>query len=240
MDACAVSRRCCSWSSLATVVATFARRIPVPAPSLLVVAGVAVAPHPGHAGDRGHAGGGQPGRPAAAAVRRRARSCPGASCARSGGRSPSSRSGWCCLAAAAVGACTVWTTALPASLAFVLGAVLASTDPVAVAALGRRLSLPPRLQTLVQAESLFNDATSLILFRVSLGVAVAGGAIAWGHAVGRVRAARRGRRGDRGGRRGRGRADPPPHRGPGAGERDRPGHAVRWPTSWPSSCTPPA
>jgi hypothetical protein len=41
----------------------------------------------------------------------------------------------------------------PASvgLVFVLGAVLASTDPVAVAALGRRLSLPSR----VQAESPF-------------------------------------------------------------------------------------
>src|SRR6185369_12478804 len=82
--------------------------------------------------------------------------------------------------AAAVGAVAVWLTALPASLAFVLGAVLASTDPVAVAALGRRLSLPPRLQTLVQGESLFNDATSLILFRISLGFAV-GAAIGWGH-----------------------------------------------------------
>src|SRR4051794_28317139 len=82
--------------------------------------------------------------------------------------------------AAAVGAVTVWTTALPAGLAFVLGAVLASTDPVAVAALGRRLSLPSRLQTLVQAESLFNDATSLVLFRVSLGVALAG-VVSWGH-----------------------------------------------------------
>jgi Na+/H+ antiporter len=60
----------------------------------------------------------------------------------------------------------------------------ASTDPVAVAALGRRLSLPTRLQVLVQAESLFNDATSLVLFRVALAAAVAGGAIAPGHAIG--------------------------------------------------------
>ncbi|HTD78055.1 MAG TPA: cation:proton antiporter [Chloroflexota bacterium] len=62
-------------------------------------------------------------------------------------------------------------------MAFVLGAVLASTDPVAVAALARRLSLPPRVQALVQAESLFNDATSLLLFRVALSVAIAGGAV---------------------------------------------------------------
>src|SRR4051794_241811 len=84
--------------------------------------------------------------------------------------------------AAAVGAVTVWLTALPAGLAFVLGAVLASTDPVAVSALGRRLSLPPRLQTLVQGESLFNDATSLLLFPLSLRVALAG-TVSWGHAV---------------------------------------------------------
>jgi NhaP-type Na+/H+ or K+/H+ antiporter len=61
-------------------------------------------------------------------------------------------------------------------MAFVLGAVLASTDPVAVSALGRRLSLPPRIQALVQAESLFNDATSLVLFQIAVSLAVAGGA----------------------------------------------------------------
>ncbi|WP_420713981.1 cation:proton antiporter, partial [Streptomyces sp. NRRL WC-3742] len=46
------------------------------------------------------------------------------------------------------------------------------TDPVAVTALGRRLALPSRVQVLVQAESLFNDATSLVLFKVAVGVAV--------------------------------------------------------------------
>src|SRR5436190_4427556 len=66
-------------------------------------------------------------------------------------------------------------------MAFVLGAVLASTDPVAVTALGRRLSLPPRVQALVQAESLFNDATSLLLFRLAVGLVVAGGSATWGH-----------------------------------------------------------
>lgn len=49
--------------------------------------------------------------------------------------------------------------------------MLASTDPVAVTALGRRLALPPRVRTLVQAESLFNDATSLGLFRLAISVA---------------------------------------------------------------------
>ncbi len=56
---------------------------------------------------------------------------------------------------------------IPLAVAFVLGGVLASTDPVAVTALGRRLRLPTRLATVVQAESLFNDATSLVLFSVA-------------------------------------------------------------------------
>jgi len=68
-------------------------------------------------------------------------------------------------------------TPLPLSMAFLLGAVLASTDPVAVTALGRRLALPPRMQMLVQAESLFNDATSLILFRIAVVAAVTGGSL---------------------------------------------------------------
>lgn len=56
----------------------------------------------------------------------------------------------------------------------VLGAVLASTDPVAVSALARSLHLSPRLLALVQGESLLNDATSLLLFRVTVaGVAAA-------------------------------------------------------------------
>jgi CPA1 family monovalent cation:H+ antiporter len=76
--------------------------------------------------------------------------------------------------AAAVGAVAGVVAGIPASMAFVLGAVLASTDPVAVSALGRRLSLPPRVQALVQAESLFNDATSLVLFQIAVSLAVAG------------------------------------------------------------------
>lgn len=45
---------------------------------------------------------------------------------------------------------------------------------------GRRLSLPPRVQALVQAESLFNDATSLLLFRVALTAVVTTGVMSWG------------------------------------------------------------
>ncbi|MGA5128216.1 Na+/H+ antiporter [Streptomyces olivoreticuli] len=86
--------------------------------------------------------------------------------------------------AAAVGAVASALTPLSVPSAFVLGAVLASTDPVAVTALGRRLSLPPRVQVMVQAESLFNDATSLVLFKVAVGTAAAAGAVSIPSAAG--------------------------------------------------------
>ncbi|MCQ4042613.1 Na+/H+ antiporter [Streptantibioticus rubrisoli] len=86
--------------------------------------------------------------------------------------------------AAAVSLVASAVTPLTASTAFVLGAVLASTDPVAVTALGRRLSLPPRVQVMVQAESLFNDATSLVLFKVAVGTAVTASAVSAPGAVG--------------------------------------------------------
>jgi monovalent cation/hydrogen antiporter len=165
---------------LATVVATFARRWRVPAPSLLVIAGVLVGLVPGvptivvtpdivslvvlppllyAAGEE------LPWRDLRAVWR------------------PVSvlAVGLVLVSAAAVGAVAIALTPLPGGMAFVLGAVLASTDPVAVAALARRLALPPRVQALVQAESLFNDATSLLLFRVALSVAIAGGTVSWGH-----------------------------------------------------------
>jgi len=69
---------------------------------------------------------------------------------------------------------TVLAPQMTFTVGLVLGAVLASTDPVAVSALARRLRLPPRLLALVQGESLLNDATSLVLFSVAVGIVVAG------------------------------------------------------------------
>lgn len=166
---------------LATVVAAFARRLRVPAPSLLVVAGALVGLLPDvpttivtpdavslvilppllfAAGEE------LPWRDLRAVWR------PVTVLA----------VGLVLVSAAVVGVVAIALTPLPAGMAFVLGAALASTDPVAVTALGRRLSLPPRVRALVQAESLFNDATSLLLFRVALSVAVTA-AVSWGRTL---------------------------------------------------------
>ena len=58
--------------------------------------------------------------------------------------------------------------------ALLLGAILSATDPVAVVSLFRRLGAPRRLTILVEGESLFNDATSIVLARILLGVMLAG------------------------------------------------------------------
>ncbi|MFE2570610.1 Na+/H+ antiporter [Streptomyces mirabilis] len=62
-------------------------------------------------------------------------------------------------------------------LAFVLGAVVAPTDAIAVQAVARLL--PRRIQTVLRAESLINDGTALALYAVVVGVAVQGQAVTW-------------------------------------------------------------
>src|SRR5215208_4659678 len=57
---------------------------------------------------------------------------------------------------------------LPWAAAFVLGAILAPTDPVAAEAIFRRLGVPQRVGTVVGGESLINDGTGLAAFRVAL------------------------------------------------------------------------
>ncbi len=65
---------------------------------------------------------------------------------------------------------------LPLASALVLGAVVAPPDAVAAASIGRRLGLQRRIMTILEGESLLNDATALTLFRVLLAVALASGA----------------------------------------------------------------
>ncbi|MDA0306768.1 MAG: sodium:proton antiporter [Proteobacteria bacterium] len=78
------------------------------------------------------------------------------------------------LSTAIIGTLLWWATPfdLPASL--LLGSILSATDPVAVIALFRHLGVPMRLTTLVEGESLFNDATAIVAARILMSV-VAGG-----------------------------------------------------------------
>jgi CPA1 family monovalent cation:H+ antiporter len=48
----------------------------------------------------------------------------------------------------------------------VFGALIAATDPVAVIALFRQLGAPKNLTVVVESESLFNDGTAIVVFRV--------------------------------------------------------------------------
>jgi CPA1 family monovalent cation:H+ antiporter len=57
---------------------------------------------------------------------------------------------------------------------FVLGAILAPTDPVAAAAVMQRLRVPPQLTAIIEGESLVNDGTGLVLYRLAVGATVSG------------------------------------------------------------------
>jgi CPA1 family monovalent cation:H+ antiporter len=52
--------------------------------------------------------------------------------------------------------------------AFVVGAMLSATDPAAVIATFKRLRSPRRLATFVEAESVFNDGTGIVLFALAV------------------------------------------------------------------------
>jgi CPA1 family monovalent cation:H+ antiporter len=83
--------------------------------------------------------------------------------------------------------------------AFVLGAIVGPTDPVAATAIARRLGVPRRIISILEGEGLVNDATALVAYKIALGagafmladagwefVKAAAGGIAIGLAVGWV------------------------------------------------------
>ena len=76
--------------------------------------------------------------------------------------------------ACAVAATAHFAAGLPWPVAFVLGAVLGPTDPVAATAVVRRVGAPRRIETLLEGEALINDGTGLTAYTVAVGVVGAG------------------------------------------------------------------
>ncbi|MFF3729720.1 Na+/H+ antiporter [Streptomyces sp. NPDC002476] len=72
---------------------------------------------------------------------------------------------------------------LPLTAALVLGAVVAPPDAVTAAAIARRVGLPGRVTTILQGESLVNDATAITAYKVALAAAVGEG-MSWGSGIG--------------------------------------------------------
>jgi CPA1 family monovalent cation:H+ antiporter len=56
--------------------------------------------------------------------------------------------------------------------AFLFGAIMSATDPVSVLATFRQIGAPRRLSVIIEGESLFNDGTSLVLFKIILGIVI--------------------------------------------------------------------
>jgi CPA1 family monovalent cation:H+ antiporter len=89
------------------------------------------------------------------------------------------------IAALAVGA-VVFTTAvvglvthlvmpgLPWAVCFALGAIVSPPDALAAKAVLQRVALPPRMLVLLEGESLVNDASGLVLFRLAVAAALTG------------------------------------------------------------------
>jgi Na+/H+ antiporter len=58
--------------------------------------------------------------------------------------------------------------------AFVLGAIVSPTDPIAATAIAQRLGLPRRLVGLIEGESLVNDGAALVAVRYAIAAVVTG------------------------------------------------------------------
>jgi CPA1 family monovalent cation:H+ antiporter len=71
---------------------------------------------------------------------------------------------------------------LPWAACFALGAIVSPPDAVAAKAVLKDLALPPRVNVLLEGESLVNDASGLVLFRFAVAAALTGSFSA-GHAA---------------------------------------------------------
>jgi len=69
---------------------------------------------------------------------------------------------------------------MPWTAAIALGAIVAPPDAVAASAVLQRLRLPRRIITVLEGESLVNDASALMLYRLAVASAAVGGSLSFG------------------------------------------------------------
>jgi Na+/H+ antiporter len=72
---------------------------------------------------------------------------------------------------------------LPLAAGFVLGAIISPPDAIAATAIAERLKVPRRIVTILEGESLVNDATALVAYRFAV-LAVTTGSFSLAHASG--------------------------------------------------------
>lgn len=100
------------------------------------------------------------------------------------------RANWRPIAGLAIGAVALTVVAvaltvralvpdMPWSAAIALGAIVAPPDAAAATAVLKQLRPPVRLLVILEGESLFNDATALLIYRLAVGAAVAGTVVGW-------------------------------------------------------------
>jgi Na+/H+ antiporter len=68
---------------------------------------------------------------------------------------------------------------MPWAAAFALGAIVAPTDPLAATTIARRLAVPRRLVSVIEGESLVNDGTALVAYKVAVAAAAGGTFSLW-------------------------------------------------------------
>jgi len=67
-----------------------------------------------------------------------------------------------------------WLTGMPLAAGFVLGAIVSPPDAVAATAITERLRVPRRIVTILEGESLVNDATALVTYRFAVAAVLTG------------------------------------------------------------------
>ena len=84
----------------------------------------------------------------------------------------------CLTVAAVAGTARLLLPAMPWAAAFALGAIVAPPDAVSAMAILRQVRLPHRLAVILAGESLLNDASALLIYRLAVG-AMIGGMTIW-------------------------------------------------------------